>query len=75
MSQIGFQSGSQDQDIAMDFDRKKERVLERLKSYLSAELLNRIDHTVVFHPLAKDVLADIFQKEYEVFSQQWSGRD
>lgn len=75
MSQIGFQSGSIEEHTDADLDRKKERVMERLKGYLPAELLNRIDHTVVFNPLSKDVLSDIFQKEYELFTQQWSGRD
>ncbi|USN57070.1 MAG: ATP-dependent Clp protease ATP-binding subunit [Candidatus Peribacteria bacterium] len=74
-SQIGFQSGSVEEVDATDFDRKKERVMDRLKGYLPAELLNRIDHTVVFHPLSKEVMTDIFQKEYATFSQQWSGRD
>ncbi len=75
MSQIGFQSGSADQLESDDFDRKKERVMDRLKGYLSAELLNRIDHTVVFKPLSKEVLAGIFDKEYKMFVEQWAGRD
>ena len=37
----------------------RERVLAELKERFSPEFLNRLDETVLFHPLGKDALADI----------------
>jgi ATP-dependent Clp protease ATP-binding subunit ClpB len=49
--------------------------MERLKSYLSPEFLNRLDHTIVFHPLSKPLLAQIFKTQYADFSSHRSTRE
>jgi ATP-dependent Clp protease ATP-binding subunit ClpC len=46
-------------------------VMERVKDFLSPELLNRIDHKVVFNPLTHNELEHIFKKLYTSFSAQW----
>lgn len=68
--QIGFHyKNGNSQDI--DFDNIKELVMDRVKDYLSPELLNRIDHKVVFNPLTHNELEHIFKKLYTSFSTQW----
>ncbi|MCX5727028.1 MAG: ATP-dependent Clp protease ATP-binding subunit [Candidatus Saganbacteria bacterium] len=46
-------------DATAGYERMKERVLEELKKAFRPEFLNRLDETVVFHPLSKQDLAQI----------------
>jgi ATP-dependent Clp protease ATP-binding subunit ClpC len=55
-SAIGFLTRD---DAAGSYDRMKERVLEELKKSFKPEFLNRVDETLVFHPLSKEDLAAI----------------
>jgi len=48
----------------------QERVLEEAKEMLAPELINRLNAMIVFHPLSKDVLADIFQRKLDEFYAQ-----
>lgn len=50
-----------------DFGVIKEKVITETKEYLPAELLNRISAKIVFHPLTKHLLGDIFKLEYAEF--------
>ena len=49
----------------------KERVIYQLKTSLSPELLNRIDHKFVFKPLTKDNLKAIFNMQLATFLEAW----
>ena len=42
-----------------DYERMKGKVLEEVKRFFRPEFLNRIDETVVFHPLGKDEILSI----------------
>jgi len=46
-------------DADAGYDRMKEKVLEELKRAFKPEFLNRIDETIVFHPLSKEDLVQI----------------
>ena len=67
---IGFNFGRQDSDI-LDYQRVKDRILEAVKdphNGFKPEFLNRIDSTVVFHPLERShilEIVDIMMKEVE----------
>lgn len=52
---------------AHDFDLIKERVMQQVKDYLAPELINRLSGMIVFKPLSKEVLANIFKKEVSAF--------
>jgi len=54
-----------------DFGRKKEKVLERVKDFLSPELINRLDKIIVFKPLTKLVLQSILKLQLDGFLKQW----
>jgi ATP-dependent Clp protease ATP-binding subunit ClpC len=54
-----------------DFELVKDRVIDQLKNSLSPELLNRIDHKVVFKPLSKDDLKSIFNMQLATFLEAW----
>ncbi len=42
-----------------DYERMKSRVLDEIKTLFKPEFLNRIDETIVFRPLSKDILREI----------------
>ena len=61
-SKLGFASKDEKLEIEKDYERIKERVLEAVKDPSSGfrpEFLNRIDATVVFHPLAQEHIMEI----------------
>jgi ATP-dependent Clp protease ATP-binding subunit ClpA len=39
---------------------------------MTPEMLNRIDHTVIFKPLSKQIVTDIFTKKVKEFLTIWS---
>lgn len=41
--------------------------MDELKDYMTPELLNRIDYKIIFKPLSKEVLANIFEKNLNEF--------
>ena len=65
---IGFTAGDREYT---GFEEIKERVLERLKKYLSPEFLNRLDKIIVFKPLSKEVLVQIMEAKLAEFLKQW----
>ena len=56
---IGFalKGGAQNEEAA--YERMKNNVLDEVKRFFRPEFLNRIDGTVVFHPLTKDHMLEI----------------
>ena len=72
---IGFDTGSKNDIETKQFDDIKTRVLEELKNFLTPELSNRIDHKVVFRPLTKANLADIFNQQIKTFLTAWKEND
>jgi ATP-dependent Clp protease ATP-binding subunit ClpC len=61
-SKLGFASKDERLEVEKDYERIKERVLEAVKDPSSGfrpEFLNRIDATVVFHPLAQEHIMEI----------------
>ncbi len=54
-----------------DFDTVKLRILEQVKNYMAPELINRLSQMVVFKPLSKDVLQNIFKIEIKTFLDTW----
>ncbi|MEB3298049.1 MAG: ATP-dependent Clp protease ATP-binding subunit [Candidatus Sericytochromatia bacterium] len=61
-SSLGFQTGGADQR----YGKMKDLVMDELKQAFRPEFLNRIDETIVFHPLTKPEvaqIADVMMKE------------
>jgi ATP-dependent Clp protease ATP-binding subunit ClpC len=54
---LGFTAG----DTRMSFERMSEKVKEELKNVFNPEFLNRVDDTIVFHPLDRTHIASIVQ--------------
>ena len=60
---LGFSSGT---DEKADYEYMKNRVMDEVKKIFKPEFLNRIDETIVFHPLTKEhmkKIVDIMLKE------------
>ena len=58
---LGFKSESKE----VTYKDMKERLLEQVKKTFKPEFLNRIDDTIVFHPLTKEDLYKIIEIEME----------
>jgi ATP-dependent Clp protease ATP-binding subunit ClpC len=54
-----------------DFATIKTKVLEEVKNWIPAELLNRMSAQVVFHPLSKQLMIDIFKVQLSEFYWHW----
>jgi len=54
---VGFGADEDDKS----FDGMKKKILDELKKMFNPELLNRIDETVIFHPLSRDHIKEIIE--------------
>src|SRR5439155_13472872 len=52
---LGFTGG----DPSQNWERRAEKVREELKQVFNPEFLNRLDDTIVFHPLSREHIAQI----------------
>lgn len=73
--QIGFSYKQDEAGDHFEYDHVKSLVLDKLNDYLSPELLNRIDHKIVFSPLDYKQLTSIFTKLYNQFAEQRKAND
>ena len=66
---IWFDATKKDKDelSTQSFEKIEWKIMDELKDYMTPELLNRIDHKIVFKPLSKEVLANIFEKNLNEF--------
>jgi ATP-dependent Clp protease ATP-binding subunit ClpC len=55
-SKVGFETSEDDE---LDYDRIKERVKEEIDRTFAPEFLNRLDDTIVFHPLSREQIGKI----------------
>jgi ATP-dependent Clp protease ATP-binding subunit ClpC len=51
--------GFHGQDFKTSFDKMQEKIRDEIQKVFNPEFLNRIDDTIVFHPLAKEHIAQI----------------
>lgn len=74
---IGFSSATEEEkksDVDLQqFAIIKDRVMTQLKDFLSPELHNRIDYTIIFNPLTKKTLASILKGKLKDFLATWKG--
>jgi ATP-dependent Clp protease ATP-binding subunit ClpC len=52
----GFQAGG---ELATDYDRMKNKVMDELKQHFRPEFLNRVDDTIIFPQLTQDQIVEI----------------
>ena len=66
---IWFDATKKDKDelSSQSFEKIQWKIMDELKDYMTPELLNRIDHKIVFKPLSKEILANIFEKNLNEF--------
>ncbi len=63
-ARVGFETAQDEVKTAEgQYDRMKDRVMEEVKRVFRPEFLNRIDQSVVFHPLLKDHIRRIVDLE------------
>ncbi|HCJ65142.1 MAG TPA: hypothetical protein DHV78_12850, partial [Alcanivorax sp.] len=58
-----------------DYDAMKDAVMEVVGQHFRPEFINRVDETVVFHPLARDQLKGIAAIQLDYLRQRLVDRD
>lgn len=71
---LGFNADSKKDLIELDdlHERNKDKVMDKLKKAMRPELLNRIDHTIVFRALNKQDLLNIVDLQVKELSDRLS---
>ncbi|MGM0443449.1 MAG: ATP-dependent Clp protease ATP-binding subunit [Fibrobacterota bacterium] len=69
--QIGFTSDNSESD----YEVMKSKVMTQLKKIFTPEFLNRVDESIVFKPLSRDVLARIVSTKLDEVVQRLDERD
>ena len=67
-ARAGKSLGFQKADTQTDYESMKNRIMDEVKRIFNPELINRIDETIVFHPLTRDhilEIVDILLKDVE----------
>ncbi len=64
MDGIGFTSEAQDENPM------KKKILELLKEQFRPEFLNRVDDTIVFHPLTQEQIGQVVELQLELVSKR-----
>lgn len=74
MSQIGF-GGLADSEMIDQEEQFRERVQESLKQTFKPEFLNRIDETIIFHPLTRLDIEKIVDIRLDALKAKLADRD
>jgi len=68
---MGFSLKSEDGNtVAQKYARMKNKVMDEVKTFFRPEFLNRLDGSVVFHPLSKEHIINIVELMLAEVSQQ-----
>lgn len=67
--------GSESENLDQDYEGMRDAVMEIVGSHFRPEFINRIDETVVFHPLLKDQISGIADIQLQSLSQRLADRD
>lgn len=69
-SQIGFKEKSRETEIKKQFQSIKEKTLDMLKKSIKPEILNRLDHIIVFDPLGEKEIKKIAKIELDTLKKR-----
>ncbi|MGB4834216.1 MAG: ATP-dependent chaperone ClpB [Candidatus Moraniibacteriota bacterium] len=72
-AQLGFTEAAG--EIAPTEDEIRERVLSSLRSTFRPEFLNRVDETIIFHPISKETLRVIVDLQLSAVARRLMERD
>jgi ATP-dependent Clp protease ATP-binding subunit ClpB len=67
--------GSDSTDLDKNYDEMRDAVMEIVGSHFRPEFINRIDESVVFHPLLKDQIAGIADIQLQQLSKRLAERE
>jgi ATP-dependent Clp protease ATP-binding subunit ClpB len=67
--------GSESENLDQDYEGMRDAVMEIVGSHFRPEFINRIDETVVFHPLLKGQINGIADIQLQSLSQRLADRD
>jgi ATP-dependent Clp protease ATP-binding subunit ClpB len=67
--------GSESENLDQDYEGMRDAVMEIVGSHFRPEFINRIDESVVFHPLLKDQISGIADIQLQSLSKRLVERD
>lgn len=67
--------GNEEENAAQDYEGMRAAVMEIVGSHFRPEFINRIDESVVFHPLMKDQIGGIAEIQLQALSERLADRD
>jgi ATP-dependent Clp protease ATP-binding subunit ClpA len=71
---LGFK-GEQDDDRALSESEIRERILSSLRQRFKPEFLNRIDETIIFHPLSEKVFGGIVDLQLDRVAERLASQN
>lgn len=71
-ARIGFSGSEQDE---MEYEKLVERVKDAIEHHFRPEFLNRIDSTVIFKPLSRDVIRQIAKLEFNKLADRLNNQN
>jgi ATP-dependent Clp protease ATP-binding subunit ClpC len=71
---LGFVRADQAKDAEAAYQQMKEKVLAEMKNVFRPEFLNRIDSTVVFHPLSREHIRQVVELQLREVEKQLNAK-
>ena len=75
MSNLGFEISDKKDEAKIQEKTMRERIEKDLRQSFKPEFLNRLDETIIFHPLNKEILAEIVEIQLKRIKKQLNERD
>jgi ATP-dependent Clp protease ATP-binding subunit ClpB len=72
---LGSDSEGLEENLEKDYESMRDAVMEIVGSHFRPEFINRIDESVVFHPLIKDQIRGIADIQLQSLSKRLEDRD
>lgn len=73
--ELGFRSAKDEGSVEAKYERMKNKINDEVKKTFKPEFLNRLDATIVFHPLSKEEIEQIVNLMLEVVNREVIAQD
>lgn len=70
-SEVGFGAA----EGSLDYDHIKEKILVAVKKHFKPEFVNRLNDTIIFHPLNREQLLEVIELEIKKMQERLKKRD
>jgi len=75
MSSLGFEANQVNVAERVHEEQMREKIMESLRDNFKPEFLNRLDETIIFHPLSESTLVQIVERQLSLVEKRLVERD